>query len=134
LAAGDGRVELAVRVQCPNWFDVNRVQVFINGRPSSEATFTRRTTPKYFSDGVLRFDAAFPIGLKTDAHLIVATIGEDLQLGPVMGPEHGKKPPAAVANPIFVDVDGGGFKPNGDLLDVPLLLETNRAITQPQTR
>jgi hypothetical protein len=134
LAAGDGRVELAVRVQCPNWFDVNRVQVFINGRPSSEATFTRRTTPKYFSDGVLRFDAAFPIGLKTDAHLIVATIGEDLQLGPVMGPEHGKKPPAAVVNPIFVDVDGGGFKPNGDLLDVPLLLETNRAITQPQTR
>jgi hypothetical protein len=27
--------------------------------------------------------------------------------------------PFAVSNPIFVDVDGGGFKPNGDDLGVP---------------
>jgi hypothetical protein len=26
-----------------------------------------------------------------------------------------------VANPIFVDVDGDGFQPNGDQLDLPLL-------------
>jgi hypothetical protein len=108
--------------------------VFINGRPSTDTNFTRRTTPKHFSDGVVRFDAKIPIELKTDAHLIVATIGEDLQLGPVMGPEHGKKPPAAVANPIFVDVDGGGFKPSGDLLDVPLPLDVNRPLTRPQTK
>ena len=55
----------------------------------------------------------------TDAHVIVATIGEGLQLGRVMGPDHGKLPPVAVSNPIFVDIDGQGFKPNGDLLDVP---------------
>lgn len=134
LTAADGRVELDVRVQCPSWFDINRVQVFINGQPRTDANFTRRTTPKYFSDGILRFAAKVPIELKSDAHLIVATIGEDLQLGPVMGPEHGKKPPAAVANPIFVDVDGGGFKPNGDLLGVPLPLDANRSITKPQTK
>ena len=58
--------------------------------------------------------------LKTDSHVIVATIGEGFQLGRVMGPDRGKAPPVAVANPIFVDVDGNGFKPNGDLLDVPL--------------
>ena len=28
--------------------------------------------------------------------------------------------PFAFHNPIFVDVDGGGFTPNGDLLDWPL--------------
>lgn len=134
LAAGDGRVELTVRVQCPNWFDVNRVQVFVNGQPRPALNFTRRTTPQHFSDGVVRFDAKVPLELKTDAHLIVATLGEDLQLGPVMGPEHGKKPPAAVANPIFVDVDGGGFKPNGDLLGVPLPHDPNRPITKPQTK
>ena len=134
LVAPDGRVELEVRVQCPNWFDINRVQVFINGRPSPETNFTRRTTSQHFSDRVVRFEAKIPIELKTDAHVIVATIGEGLQLGPVMGPEHGKKPPAAVANPIFVDVDGGGFKPNGDLLGVPLALDTNRPITKPLTK
>src|SRR4029078_1194115 len=71
LAAAEGRVELDVRVQCPNWFDINRVQVFINGRPSSDANFTRGTTPKHFRDSVVRFDAQIPIELKSDAHLIV---------------------------------------------------------------
>jgi hypothetical protein len=33
-----------------------------------------------------------------------------------------------------VDVDGGGFKPNGDLLDVPLALDPNRPITKPLTK
>ena len=33
-----------------------------------------------------------------------------------MGPEHADDRPVAVSNPIFVDVDGGGFKPNGDPL------------------
>jgi hypothetical protein len=28
--------------------------------------------------------------------------------------------PMAVSNPIYVDVDGGGFKPNGDTLGAPL--------------
>jgi hypothetical protein len=31
--------------------------------------------------------------------------------------------PIAVSNPIFVDVDGGGFQPNGDDLGVPLPIE-----------
>jgi hypothetical protein len=37
-----------------------------------------------------------------------------------MGPEHGEDMPVAVSNPIFVDVNGNGFEPNGDLLDFPL--------------
>jgi hypothetical protein len=28
--------------------------------------------------------------------------------------------PIAVSNPIYVDVDGGGFKPNADTLGSPL--------------
>ena len=61
--------------------------------------------------------------MAADTHIIVATIGEGLTLGPVMGPNHGGKlPPVAVANPIFVDVDGQGFTPNRDLLDVPLAI------------
>lgn len=131
LSAPQGEVELHVRVQCPNWHDINRVQVFLNGRASPELNFTRRTTPERFSDGTVRLEAKVPVKLKNDTHIIVATIGEGLTLGPVMGPDHGVNlPPCAVANPIFVDVDGGGFKPNGDLLDLPLPIDPTKPITR----
>jgi hypothetical protein len=48
--------------------------------------------------------------------VIVAAIGERSKLGAVMGPEHANDRPVAVSNPIYVDVDGGGFKPSNDTL------------------
>ncbi len=39
LAAAGSVLSLKVRVQCPNWFDVDRVQVFLNGRPAPLAEF-----------------------------------------------------------------------------------------------
>ena len=122
VIAPGGIATLSVRVQCSNWLDINRVQVFVNGRAKSDLNFTRRETPMPFSEGVVKFEFVVPIELSTDAHIIVAAIGEGLQLGRIMGPRWGEKPPVAVSNPIFVDIDGDGFKPNGDLLDVPLPL------------
>jgi hypothetical protein len=123
LAATEGTCTLSVRVQCPNWHDINRVQVFLNGRPAPELNFTRRTTPDRFSDNTVRFEAKLPVKVAADTHIIVAAIGEGLTLGPVMGPNYGGKlPPVAVSNPIFADVDGNGFVPNRDLLDVPVAL------------
>jgi hypothetical protein len=116
----EGECDLRIRVQCPNWLDVNRVQVFLNGRPEPKLNFTRRTTPERFKDDVVKFEAALPLDLKGDTHVIVATINEESRVGRVMGPQWGLLPPTAVSNPIFVDVDGGGFKANGDLLDIPL--------------
>lgn len=112
-----------VRVQCPNWCDINRVQVFSNGQPLEDLNFTRKTHPKLFSNSNVRFqyEAEFPQP-KVDTHIIVATIGEGLELGPVMGPERGSMPPVAVSNPIFIDVNGQGFQPNGDDLGVPFSL------------
>ena len=107
---------LKVRVQCPNWFDVDRVQVFLNGRPAEALNFTRQSAPERFSDATVKFDQEIPLRLERDTHVIVAAIGERSKLGPVMGPEHADDRPVAVSNPIFVDVDGGGFKPNGDPL------------------
>lgn len=120
LAAPKGNAALHVRVQCPNWFDINRVQVFLNGRMVPELNFTRRTHSGMFGTGVVKFDQSIPLQLKEDAHVIVAAAGDGLQLGPVMGTDRGKLMPVAVSNPIFVDVDGGGFRPNGDLLDLPI--------------
>ena len=72
-----------------------------------------------FGDGVVKFDRTVEVELSEDAHLIVATIGDGLKLGNVMGPDHSEKAPVAFNNPIFVDVDEDGFEPNGDLLDLP---------------
>lgn len=116
IAAPAGKAQLRIRVQCANWLDVNRVQVFANGRPLDGFNFTRRTHPELFADGVVKFSAQLPIALARDTHLVVATAGEGLTLGRFYGPEFGKTMPVAVGNPIFVDVDGDGFKPNGDLL------------------
>jgi hypothetical protein len=115
--------KLFIRVQCPNWFDVNRVQVFANGRPLAAMNYTRMTHRQLFRDGVVRFEAEVALpDFESDTHLIVATIGEGLKLGPVMGPEQGEQPPVAVTNPIFLDYDGGGFQANGDDLGVPFML------------
>ncbi len=117
------KAKLWMCVQCPNWFDVNRVQVFANGRPLPEMNFTRKTHPDKFSERNVRFETEIDLPkFDIDTHLIVATIGEGLTLGPVMGPEKGKMIPCAVANPIFLDVDGSGFKANRDDLGVPLML------------
>ncbi|WP_406699215.1 CehA/McbA family metallohydrolase [Singulisphaera sp. Ch08] len=116
LSAPGGEATLKVRVQCPNWFDVDRVQVFLNGRPSETLNFTRENSTGRFSEQVMKFDQEIPLRLERDTHVVVAAIGEKSTLGPVMGPTHAKDKPVAVSNPIFVDVDGGGFKPNGDLL------------------
>ena len=120
LIANDGRSELDVRVQCPNWFDVDRVQVFVNGRPDPRLNFTRATHPDFFRDGTVKFERTIPLEFEDDAHVIVGVIGEESELGPVVGDRRSGDKPVAVANPVFVDVDGGGFKANGDDLGYPL--------------
>ena len=119
--APSGRATLRVKVQCPNWFDVDRVQVFLNGRPADKLNFTRKTNPALFSTATVKFEQEIPLKLDRDAHVIVVAIGEHSRLGAVMGPEHADDRPVAVSNPIFVDVDGGGFKASGDPLgEIPV--------------
>jgi hypothetical protein len=122
VAAPGGEGNLYVRVQCPNWMDVNRVQVFVNGKPDAKLNFTRKDDSEGYSDGVVKFERQIPIALPSDAHLVVAAIGEGLDLTAVQGPKYGKHPPMALANPIFVDVDGEGFQHNNDDLGFPLPL------------
>lgn len=120
---GNQPSKLWMRVQCPNWMDINRVQVFLSGRASSEFNFTRKSQPGLFSDNAVRFEhtLSLPAFVK-DTHIIVAAIGEGLKIDQIMGAERAQTPPVAVANPIFLDVDGSGFQPNGDDLGVPFML------------
>ncbi len=94
--------ELAVTIQCANWLDVNRVEVFVNGEIQPELSRRRSTHPDAFASGVVKFDQRLPIEITGDSFIIVAAIGEKMQLGRVMGTGYGKMPPVVVSNPIFV--------------------------------
>ena len=128
-----GGVKLKVRVQCTDWIDIDRVQVLVNGRAEPKLNFTRASHPEWFANGVVKFDRVIEVPLAEDAHLIVVAAGEnsDLKIGYGTSAQ-AKIKPIAYHNPIWCDVDGGGFKPNGDTLGWPLTtkvsLEEARAL------
>ena len=118
-----GPLKLKVKVQCSDWLDIDRVQVLVNGRQVPETNFTREKNPEMFADGVVKFDQVLELELTEDAHLIVVAVGENHSLETGFGTSgQAKLQPIAYHNPIFIDVDGGGFQPNGDTLgfDLPV--------------
>ena len=118
----EGVIDLDVRVQTPNWLEIDRVQVLVNGRQPEQYDFRRSEHPGMFRDGVLNFDETIRVALQRDAHLIVVAIGEesDIERGWGLNP-YGQMHPVAYTNPIFVDVDRNGFRANGDTLGHPLM-------------
>lgn len=116
-----GGVTLKVKVQCTDWIDVDRVQILVNGRQRKDLNFTRESHPAWFGNGVVKFDRTLSVDLSEDAHLIVVAIGEQHDLSIGFGTSsQARIKPCAYHNPIFVDVDGGGFTPNGDTLGFEL--------------
>lgn len=116
-----GGIDLKVRVQCTDWMDIDRVQVLVNSRADTKLNFTRASHPKMFQDGVVKFDQTIHVPLQKDAHLIVVAIDEDGDQKTCFGTsDYAKMRPCAYNNPIYVDADGNGFKPNGDTLGYDL--------------
>ncbi len=120
LVAKSRRVSAKIRVQCPNWLDVDTVIVLVNGRRSDKLTFSRDTHPSMFGKDVLKFDGTVEIELTEDAHVIVLTGHRTQVLGDIMGPMWGTQHPTALSNPVFVDITGDGFTANKDTLAIPL--------------
>ena len=123
ISVPNGEVGMHVRVQCNDWVKIDRVLVLINGRQAPEATWTREKNPGDFKDGVVVFDRDITVKLKTDAHLIVVAYGEPYDLKTGYGSSaQSRLQPCAYLNPLYVDVDGGGFKPSQDTLgfDLPV--------------
>ena len=116
-----GGIDLNVRVQCTDWMDIDRVQVLVNSRPDPKLNFTRASHPQMFKDGVVKFDQKIHVPLEQDAHLIVVAIDEDGDQKTCYGTsDYARMRPCAYNNPIYVDADGSGFKPNGDTLGFDL--------------
>ena len=120
--APSGTIDLKVRVQCTDWIDVDRVQVLVNGAARSDLNFTRATHADWFAKPTeaVRFDRTIPVPLAEDAHLIVVAYGGSSTLATGFGSsDQAAMHPCAYNNPIFVDLDGDGFRPNGDTLGFP---------------
>jgi hypothetical protein len=122
-----GGIDLNVRVQCTDWMDIDRVQVLVNSKPDPALNFTRASHPQMFKDGVVKFAEKIHVPLQSDAHLIVVAIDEDGHQAIGYGTsDYAKMRPCAYNNPIYVDADGNGFKPNYDTLgfDLPVGRQT----------
>jgi hypothetical protein len=114
------KLELTVRVQCPNWFDIDEVFVLVNGRKHATHQYSKEQNANLFSSSNVKFDRKLELELNSDAHIIVVTGGKNSTLGKVMGPHWGRFQPAAMSNPMFVDFNSDGFTPNKDTLGHPL--------------
>ncbi len=115
---GNGGTTLRVKVQGTDWIGIDRVQVLVNGRQEPALNFTKATHPAMFKDGAVKFEESIKVPLEQDAHLIVVAIGENSNLAGGYGTSsQAAMSPCCYNNPIYVDVDGHGFKANGDTLD-----------------
>jgi hypothetical protein len=75
----------------------------------------------------VKFAEKIHVPLQSDAHLIVVAIDEDGHQAIGYGTsDYAKMRPCAYNNPIYVDADGNGFKPNYDTLgfDLPVGRQT----------
>ncbi len=118
----EGYIDLKIQAQTPNWIEIDRVQVLVNGRQPAQYDFRKQARPAMFADGVVNFDETVRVDLQEDAHLIVVAIGEgsNIEKGWGLNP-YGQMHPVAYTNPIYVDVDGRGFRANGDTLGHALM-------------
>jgi len=117
VSAPGGKASLHVRAQCPNWISIDRVQVLFNGFPVKELTYTRRAASEAFGDKVVQFDRTIPLELKVDTHVMVLVAGEGPNLRARRDAEDTTARHIALSNPVWVDVDGDGFKPHSPVDD-----------------
>ncbi len=123
----EGFIDLQVKVQTANWLEIDRVQVLVNGRQHPDYNYTRSEDPSKFKGRPLVFEETIRVNLQEDAHLIVVATGEESDLSKGWGRAGpATMHPVAYTNPIFVDADGQGFKPNGDNLGHALLVAPQR--------
>ncbi len=144
----DGAVALTVEVQSPTWFDVDRVEVYENGRlihvwdglaPNSDVLNlfeTLEVTPtqdSWYVVTALSDDSLTPLFSPVVwpaiqlQDVVIEALGSVEAIGSLLGssidqPRTFPTHPYALTNPIWVDVDGDGWEPPGlpDWLQVPV--------------
>lgn len=69
-----------VKAQCPNWIDLDRMFVLVNGRIHPQHNYFREQHPDIFRSGNVKIDRKLDLTLERDAHIIVVVgdLGSDL--------------------------------------------------------
>ncbi len=116
----NGNLSMNIEVYTNNEVEIDRIQVLINGRQDKNLNFTRKSHPSLFSAFPLQFKHTFPLMLEKDANVIVVATGSRSPAQHKLNNPSKEKPPVAISNPFFVDVDWNGFVPNKDTLGEPL--------------
>ena len=97
-----GIVTVDAFVDAPDWIDVDRVRLYVNGQVAQEIPLERGLRPRLH----LRFRQALPAG---DAWLALAASGSKPLPTALIGEhEGGVVTPFAITSPVFVDGDGDG--------------------------
>ncbi len=101
VEAVDGKVDVVFQVRAPAWMQLGFAQVYVNGVLVREFTPTETTDP-------LRVDETFELELVEDGYVVAmaGSLNPAHQMVPVS-----RKLPFSNTNPVFVDVDGGGYTP-----------------------
>lgn len=120
LAASSKKITLHVKAQCPNWLDLDRCFVLVNGRIHPQHNYFREQHPHIFRSGSVKIDQQLELMVERDAHVIVVVGDLGADLSQVYATADGKSAPTAFNNPIFIDIDGNGFEASKDTLDAPL--------------
>lgn len=136
VSDGDGSVEITVRAQAPDWAPLEKITVYSNGQvvlaidiPAAQAhDFTATETVAVSADAWFLAEVSgsrnlFPVvppkeyeSLSPSTIITALASGFDLSgldpFGNLSPSETFTVKPLAVTNPIWVDVDGGGFDPS----------------------
>jgi hypothetical protein len=98
VAASSGNVTLEVSVRAPDWMDVRRAEVYVNGQRVT-------TVPSRATQSPIRIEAVVPLRVRRDSWIVVAARGDKPLKALMPGTP---AVPFAFTNPIFVDADADG--------------------------
>ncbi len=103
----DGVVKIKVEVRAPSWVGTDRMILYVDGEVAEEITIEDQSKPE-------RYSAVHTVKCQADC-FVAAWVDSKKTLEPVITKrEHINPLPAAITNPIYVDVDGDGrFNPPG---------------------
>lgn len=102
LDSGGGPIALELQVQAPSWMSVDRLRVFENGEAILDRAITASDAAA--QDPVIRLETVVTATPTVDSFYLVVVEGSG-DNAPVIGARA-----RSISNPVFVDVDGGGFR------------------------
>ncbi|UCE05155.1 MAG: CehA/McbA family metallohydrolase [bacterium] len=120
LIVENGEVELLVQVQASSWAQADRVTIYGNGREVWSEPIER-------SNGSQKFEKSIAFQPKVDTWYLAKAEGSDNMWPIVPNTSLGTVTPIGFTNPIWVDIDGDGFKSERDRAKV-MLAEVDKDI------